>query len=149
MRDGLRKLRHAGTHLELPLFLLFLCPACPFLGVCSLLRVPLSFFFPRRSPLARVLARSLARLLPPAEQAANRRKNIFFSYPSAFSGLVGHFGLAGETRTADGGSANRGKSIGRLIFFPCSCSPKCARACARNSSRMEHLRTLISNTQKK
>jgi len=74
MRDGLRKLRHAGTHLSsVSLSLLFPCSSRPFLDVLSSRVFPLSFLLPRGTEVT-------ARPLPPAEQAANRRKNIFL-YP--------------------------------------------------------------------
>jgi len=82
---------------RLPLLLLLLllslslplpsCPTCPFHGVSS----PSLSLLESLGPSSVRGTEVTARPLPPAEQAANRRKNIFFSYPRA-----GSFSLGGE-----------------------------------------------------
>lgn len=113
MRDGLRKLRHAGTHLDSPSFSSS-CPTCPFLGVCSLPRVPLSFFLPRRSPLARVLARSLAAT---GGTSGEPQEEYLLLVPLGLRVHAGHFGLEGETRGGRGAASRGNIVVGRPILF--------------------------------
>lgn len=107
MRDGLRKLRHAGTHLDsLSLFLFFLpVPLAPF-SVCALFSVFLAptGYGGHRSPVAT------------GGTSGEPQEEYLLLVPRA-SGSSSDAPTSKETRVPDRNSANRGRRVSDPLYI--------------------------------